>query len=331
MTTPEQYRGITDKIQDQMTDFIDARNMLQLFGEVKATASETISKLIFRHLNDVAESSLSAKLWDPAKTKIESEVYSMKRYSSGLRYELEYEDWIVLEKMGNVLNQGIDKIAMKPLKQASHYFFTGKKLTVGPSTRGNSPDPTQYNHLRDAGTSNGTLSRPLILSSASAGVWSTVANFFTDVNEVVNALVEKEFEDKSKFLVFYPNTVEASIAKGRTTSGDGRFNLFEELERIGISRDQVISVPQVYMPEIAADAAPVSTKWDMYCVDTSMVDIYWTQPPFVNVYVDGSGDRYPKMTIQANLAFCPVFRPLENRVDGKIYKGVSRVTAINSS
>lgn len=330
MTTPVQYRDITDRIQAQMTEFIDARNLLNLFPN-QTTDSNTIVKLIFRHLNDVAEASLSEKLWDPAKTKIESEIYAQKRFSSGIRQDLEYEDWIVLQKMDNVLNRGMDKIAMKPLKQGTHYFFTGKKLVEAPSTRGNSPLTTQYNFVRDAGTSNGTLARPLIISNATTGVWSTFANFSTDVNKLINGLVEVGFEDKSNFLIFYPTTLESDVSKNRTTSGDGRYNLFAEAESHGIPRDQVIGIPQIYLPEIATDATPVSAKWDLYCVDRSMVEIFYTEAPFINVYIDGSGDAYPKMTIQANMAYCPVFKPLENRVDGKIYKGVSRITAINSA
>jgi hypothetical protein len=322
--TPDLYRGIVDGVQGFLSKFFDAKNMLNLFPH-RTVDNVTLKKLIFRHFNDVAEASLSAKLWDPAKTEMFAETYSHNRYSTGLESNLGYEDWKILDQMDNIMDLAQSAISEKPLKQGTHYYWTGKKLK-NDGNRANPPNQNQYNFVQDAGTSSGTLKRPLIVTQASQGAWGTTDNMLDDALNLVTQMVETGFDDKSDFMFFYPNTLESAIMKKRTTSGDGRYSFAQEVADHGIPNTRHFTTSFEYLPEADAGADPTTSDFDVYVIKRSMVRIYYTMEPFVNVYVENTGTRFPNMKIETGMAYCPVFIPLENRSDDKFYKGVGRIT-----
>lgn len=337
-TTPLLYQNITSKVQEELLRFQDAKNLLNIFPS-KVTDNNTLVELIWRYLGDVGQASLSSALWDPTKVKHDIATLAMKRYSTGIEKRLPYEDWKILLQMGNVYDANIQQIIEKPGIQGTHYFFQGKKLRDD-YTQGNPPDTAQYNFGLDVGANAlaSTLTRPIGCNQvtgtpntwqATAGAWSTYANLNTDLSNLIAPLGEKGF-DKRQTVVFYPENAEGAMLKKRSTAGDGHRNAFQELEDLGISRERVIPMNDVF-GYTRAGAVPARTAFDLVAIDRSSVRIFYTEAPFVNIYMDQSGTKYPGMTIEAGMAFCPIFIPNYRVADSKYYKGVTVIRGINGA
>ena len=180
----EQYReAIQKKVTDQLTEYMDAKDIIgNLFGG-ETVEDDMIQKIIFNHFEKIAEANLSSRLWDPAKSKLVASTYAHWRYSSGLESRMAYEDWGVLDKQ-NILTVGLERIGAKPMKQMSHYFFCGEQL-LDNGTRKRSPIPGQYNYCLDPGSGNGLLERPL--ANVITGVqWNSAANVRSNVEDAID-------------------------------------------------------------------------------------------------------------------------------------------------
>ena len=321
------YEGIINQVQPELVKFQDAINFLNLFTP-KEVDQATLQTLIWNYLKPIGQASLSSALWDPAKVRIDVDQLSFKRFSSDISSVLPFEDWNIISQMtGGVADSNLGLIAEKPLIQATHYFFTGYKL-MDDLTRQNGPLITQYNYMNEAGSGNGTLTRPNRLGSATAGAWSTYANMATDINLGISTLVANGFAtNKNDVLVFYPRVAEPAMTKKRASGGDGMRNALLEIQDNGVPVQNIIPIDDIYGYTIAG-AAPTNALFDLKFVDRSQIRVYYTVKPFVNTYVDQSGTKFPKLTIESGISFCPIFLPRYNASTGKTNKGVAAITAI---
>ncbi|KKK56943.1 hypothetical protein LCGC14_3059470, partial [marine sediment metagenome] len=184
---------VTEEIQDEIVQFMDAGNLLNLFPSPPSISDITVE---------------TTRGWRPNKTKIYVEQFAQRVFSTGLEDDLEWINWKILEKMG-VKQAGFDKIAKKPGKQMSHYFFTGMGLGSD-GVRYPRPVKTNYNYLIETGTGNGSLGRPLLAGNAAGGFWGNITAMMLAIETGIGALVSKDFE-KQNFLAFYPRTVESTM------------------------------------------------------------------------------------------------------------------------
>jgi len=334
--TPLLYQGITDQVQEQLLEFQDAIDILQYFNHIP-TNDNTIQDLIWRWLGPIGEASLSSALWDPTKVKHAINVLTLHRYSSGIEKNLDYEDWKILLKMGNVVEANMQQIVEKPAIQMGYYFLQGKKL-LDDGSQGDPPISTQYNFALDVGANTlaSTLVRPIGVNQvtgspnrwqASAGAWSTYADMATDINNLISTLVEKGFTNKAAFIIFYPLAAEGALAKKRASGGDGMRNAFQEFEDLGISRTQLVAIDNKYL-YTRAGALPTRALFDIVAIDTSKVRIYDIEAKFVNVFMDNTGAHYPGMNVECGQITIPIFLPEWNVSDEKYYKGVCCIRAI---
>ena len=333
---PLLYQNITTAVQEQLIEARDAINLLELFPHVPVE-DNTIETLIWRYLGPIGRASLSSALWDPTKVRHAINTLTMKRYSSGIEKRLPYEDWKILLKMGNIAEANLSQIVEQPTIQGSYYFFQGKQL-LDDGTQGEPPYDDQFNFALDVGANSAvsTLTRPIganIVSGTpntwqeTTGAWTTYANMSTDVNNLVSSLVEMGFTNKSNFRIFYPLAAEGALAKKRASGGDGMRNAFQEFEDLGISRDQLVPYDNLY-GYTRAGAQPVRALFDLICIDISSIRIYDPETPFVNVFMDQSGTKYPGMNIESGMIYVPFFKPEWNVSDSTFRKGVSVIRAI---
>lgn len=328
----EQYRDeIQKKIKDQLTEYMDAKNIIgNLFGG-EAVDDNLIQKILFQHFDKIAEANLSSRLWDPAKSKLVASVYAHWRYSSGLESRLAYEDWGVLNKQ-NILTVGLDRIAAKPMKQMSHYFFTGEQL-LDNGTRARSPIPTQYNYCLDPGSGNGTLERPLQV--VVTGIqWNSAANIRNNVEAAINGYVAVNPDANIAGLkVFYPSITRSTVFKKYSTSGDGLYSGQSIFIEQGIPASNIIPLAPIYLPTGPNGTliAPTTADFDIYIVDPERVKVWYTESPSTNVYLEKEQSLHPEMVIETNVAMLPVFSPIVGEsTSSKIYKGVTIINGIST-
>jgi len=339
MVTPQLYQQITNKVDAELLKFMDAANLINL-TDVKVVDDPLIVEYIMKFLEDTAQASLSADLWDPTIVEPVVNMIALKRESCDIKEKFKYEDWKALIKM-DVMDSNLSAVGEKPAIQASHRLLQGTKLVTGSVARDPRPLPRagQYNFVIDVGADNlaSTIVRPIGCNqvtgtpntwTAATGAWSTYANMATDANQV-ETLIAEGF-NRDTIYAFYPKIATPGMGKKRTTAGDGFRNFYMEMEDHGISRDRVIGIDDRYMWTVAG-AAPTLAAHDIYYIDMKSIRTIETVAPFVNSYVDTSGTRFPEMTVEAGLTMIPIFKPKYNPGSGKWRKGVSIVRAVNST
>jgi hypothetical protein len=321
---------IKEAIQSEIVKYIDAKNMLELFPSVDA-GDITLETLAWRYLKDVAEASLTTRGWNPNRTRLEVQKLTTQLFSAGLEMTLEFMDWKIFEKMG-VMDKGLDKIASKPAKQMTHYFFTGLRLT-DEGKRAPAPRSTNHNFLVDPGTGSGTLTQPLLIDVTTAGGWGTaITNMILDIDNLIGAMVEFGF-NKSNFLCFYPAVAEKVMIHAKDTGGSGLISPIKHLEESGISRDRIIAVDNIYMPTdpTGTPVAPAVTDFDIIMVDPAEVRVMYTERPFANVFTPNPGSAKPNLQIETGMTACPIFIPREVYDESKIYKGVGFIDGVSNA
>lgn len=332
MSTPIEEM-VTTQIENEIVQFIDAGNLLELFPSPPTIADITVEDLVWRYLKDVAEASLTTRGWHPNRTKIYIEQLAQRVFSTGLEADLEWMDWRILEKIGVKL-AGFEKIAKKPGKQMSHYFFTGLGLDVN-GNRYPRPYSLNYNFLVEPGTGSGSIGRPLQCGNAAGGLWGVVTNFILSIDVALGALVSKGFE-KANLLVFYPRIAEQALIHQIDSGGTGLKSAQQYFIDSGVSADRIIAIDDIYLPTdpTGTPVTPTLDDFDIIIVDASEVRILHPQgenvgKTWANVFVPNPGSAKPKVTIEAGMDACPIFIPHEIKSEGKIYKGVYVINGID--
>lgn len=339
MPQPLLYQNLSLQIQNQLFAFMEASDLTNLFSPINVD-DDTLETLAFRFLDKVGRASLSTDLWSPSKVSHDLKMITMSRYGAGITKELKYQDWKILKKMPNVEQTNLSAIGKQPGIQASHYLIQGTQL-MDDLTRKPKPSDTQYNYVLDVGAAAlaSTITRPIACNQATgnpntfpatAGAWSTSANLITDVNNGAGALANKGFE-LGNLVCFYPKAASSAMMKKRpSAAGDGYINAFSCLADAGISNGRVLAFEDVF-GYTRAGANPTYAAFDLLFVDYTQLKIFRTMAPFVNVFVENTGTKFPAMHIEAGQTFCPIFSPNYHEADDKWYKGVAAIRAINGT
>lgn len=332
---PDLWKTTIEQRSTELQKFVDMTDFISLFPNTTVD-DVLIEDLIFTYLKDVGQASLSDNLFDPTKLKHDVATFKHHRYSTGSEAKFTYQDWLRVGKMG-ILDSNLAQIAAKPNIQATHYFFQGKKL-LDDYTQGTPPRADQYNFVMDVGASAlaSTLTRPIGCNQQTgtpntweetSGAWATYANMANDLNNLISSLGQHGFTNYNDILVFYPRAATKAMKKKRVTTGQTNMNAFMELEDLGISRNQVIAMDDLYL-RTRADALPTNAAFDLLAISRSNVQIYTTMPSFVNIFPDNSGTKFPGVTMECGRTFMPMFKPVYDVNDQKFRKGVTMITGI---
>lgn len=268
-----------------------------------------------KSIDDIPDAALSIAGFNPSEAKLNAKMTPYKVFTAAESIAILEKAWAQFQQWG-IDTEGMRMLGAKIAYMASLYTWVGLDMSLAASG-GKSPY-TQYNYITYAG--GGTLAAPSLLTTATAGVWSTAANKAFDLALLGSQLVSKGYKLESS-VVFYPRIAHQSMSK-RISGATYETSAIEILKGMGF-RD-VVALPDDYIPT-AAPAAAANDLFDLYAIDLSQWEIGYTRPETARVVPPTGKDRSHYM--EAEVWFCPrpIPRPWTN---GTVYKGVSRITAI---
>ena len=296
-----------------------ANSILRLFPSDNI-GDESVVSWAQQVIKDQAEAKLDLANadWSAGADKLDLEHLELKIYRVTKRLTMNRAEQKLFEKTG-VLPLGLRDAGAKIGKKASYFFCQG------PAT-GDAVPTSQYNYLRDAGSGSGSVSRPLMASSA-GGKWNIAPNCMNAIATLAGQL-EIHGYSVATSIVLWPRAAAAilrrPIAATSTTSYIGT-TIRELIMNQGFMGIELVEDEWLYT---AAGANPTADLFDIYAVDLSQVRIGYTVPETSEVIEDKINKRFV-FDFQVN--FCPLFIPRYIMSESKYYKGVSRLTAIDTT
>lgn len=310
------YERLTQAIADKVNGSYVDESILEMFTP-EDIGDISIGEWIHKNLADLPEAAINVAGFNPTDAKLFAEEYKQKVWTASERLRIPEKDWAFVEKHG-ISTLGIEQLGKKVAKQASKFF------TVGQDSNGNAVE-SNTNFLWDEGSGNGTLTRPITVTVATSGAWSTWANQNTDCTKLLGLHQAKNY-NISNSIVFYPKSASYAMMRG---SADTRgVSAIEFFLMNGVL--DVIAIPDIYFYTVA-NAVPTISAFDLGIVDMSQVKIGYTRPQRTRTIAPH--DEVRETVVESEVWFSPYFQPQPIVESGtlKIYKGVTTVTAINGS
>lgn len=310
------YERLTSQIEAKVNGAYVDESMLELFEPIPLE-DITIEKWFHKNLTDLPEAAVTAAGFNPADASLFAEEFGHMVFTIAERIRMGEKDWAFAEKHG-IATLGLEQLGKKVAKAASKFFACGQD-GAGNAVEGNT------NFLFDEGSGNGTLIRPITVTGATSGAWSTWANQNTDLVKLLGNHQAKNYNIRNS-VCFYPKAASYAMMRG---SADTRgISATEFLLAQGVRA--VIAIPDAYFYTVA-NAAPAIGAFDLALVDLSQVVIGYTRMPRTRSIAPH--DEVRETAVESEVWFAPYFKP-QVLVEGgtaKIYKGVSTITAINGA
>ena len=307
---------LTSQIQDEALAAYQKESLLSLFRS-EPIGDISIEKWVKKYLDDLPPAALHAAGYNPNKATLSLQEFSHKVYTADEAIVFSEKDWAFAEKWG-ISQLGVEMLGKKVAQTASHYLFTG----LNPNNVAVEAE-AQYNFLSDPGTSNGTLARPLIITSATVGAWSTYANKKTDMTKIIGDLAARGY-NLATTLILYPKVASTAMLKdGDEARQPSPIEYFRNVGVLG-----AVALDNQYM-RTAAAATPTEAAFDFYAIDLQETVIGYTREERFGVVAGAGVDR--NKYAEGEVWFCPYMKPRYIVDETKFYKGVSRITAINGA
>ena len=300
---------LINKIEDTVLETYQDESILALF-KGKDVGDIGIEKWNRLYVDDFPDAALTSAGFNPQEAKVNLELSELEILTSAEKLVLDEKQWSMIQKYG-VDEEAMAMLGSKIAQKASYFFFRGKATGEPVNDLGN--------YARSAGA--GTLTSPSILSTATAGAWSTYSNKATDLSQLVGQLVAKGYSIGSS-IVFYPQAAHATM----TVKGNAANDLSAKEYLLNEGFLAVVPVKDEWL-YTAAGANPTKDLFDLYAIDLNSIEIGYTRPERVRTILPYGDVR--STSIEAEVWFCPRF--IARPYDGGIYKGVSRITAIATS
>jgi len=279
------------------------------------------AKRILKSLGEVSMQEATGE-WNPPQDKFDMTSVELAIYDYQKRITMNRAEVRLFDK-NNIMPIGMDELGSVAARKMNYNLFRGKKAPVDKFPK------TQYNYITEAAGDGTSYSQPKIISAASAaGDWNDDAGAAQkEIAQLAGNLRRYGFNPRTS-VMFYPEVVEAymrmPIVTGSSIYGD--ISILEYALNQGFLG--AIPVPDELL-YTAASATPTKDAWDAYAVDLSSVILGYTIPENTEVNYDNIS-RNTMLDFEASL--CPFFTPRKyDDSDGLIYKGVSRITAIDCS
>lgn len=178
-----------------------------------------------------------------------------------------------------------------------------------------------YYGMVDAGTGNGTFSRPLTAGAATkAGAWTTATYGGSDLSGPVGLILQHEpFNDGTPLVLFYPSIVEQRMA-GLVPDQTGQVVLFKELAQRFYGALEPVGKDAGSL-SLLTGAAETATNFEMVVVNPRWFNWLYDIPPIVKLWESPAGDyAYLRLEIHGGLQPIPYLD-----TDGKVYKAMSYI------
>lgn len=276
---------------------------------------DTWVQKLLKQLN-AAKTSLNK--FNPGNAAFTFETTSFPFYRTSNKVEMSREEAAFLTKNG-FMAPGLGEIGSTINRKV------GLNLWLGAQSGDEIPLATYYNYLNDAGTSNGTATRPLCITEATAGAWGTAPNCFTDLEKLVGNMQAKGYPI-GECMVFYPQ-VASSVMLKHNLVATGTYNTRSVREMLlGMGVPYVEPLPDEWL-YTAAGATPTAALFDLYIVHRPSVVIGYNYPEETRVIFDDVTQSYH---IHMEVGWS-MFKYPKYWSDSKYYGGVGRITAIAQS
>jgi len=297
------------KIEDTMMEAYQDETQLSLFKGVPI-GDIGVEQWFHKNMKDLPEAALTLAGYNPQDVTLAAELFGNHVLTSAEEFQADEKVWAQWTKIG-MDSKGIAMIGKKVAQTANKYLWLGE------DSEGGQPI-LAYNFIKDAGAGDGTLNRPLIRTHATAGGWGTWLNISKDITRIFANLTNRGYNLGSTVL-FYPE--EAAYLMGLPGGGTQEVSAFDLIARRGVL---ALPVANRFMYTLAG-ADPTDILFDLYAIDLSTIDIGYTREERTRVIPPHDEVRYHKA--EAEVWFVPYIVP-KTWTDDKIYKGVSRITAI---
>lgn len=282
---------------------------------------ETWAKRILKSLGDVKMQEATGE-WNPPEDKFDMTSVELNLYNYQKRITMNRKELKLFEKNG-ILPVGLDELGNKAAQKMNYNLFRGKK------TPEDQFPATQYNYITEAAGDGTSYSQPKILTSASAaGDWVDDAGAAQKEIGILAGQLEQYGFNVSTSVVFYPEVVStymrSPVVTGSSIYADTPIRKLIDAQ--GFLGAFPVKDELLYT---AAGAIPTKDAWDCYAVDLNSLILGWTTPESTDV----TPDPIRRLTyLDFEATFAPFFIPKKyDDSNGLIYKGVSRITAIDCS
>lgn len=303
------------KIEQEVVTAYQNETQLKMFLG-KDISDIGIVEWYHKNLNDIPAASLikASAGFSPQKATLDADLFHNTVLIASEYMEISEVEWAQFKRHG-IDADGIAMLGKKVALAANLYLWLGQ------DSAGDQP-VIQYNFIKDPGTGNGTLARPLMETTASVAAWSTWANKAKDLSRLVSNLQIHDY-NLATTTVFYP--MAAAYLMNLRGSATNEVSALDYLHKSGV-KTQVVGNQFMYT---LAGATPTADLFDLYAIDQSQIKIGYTRPERSRVIPPHDEVRYHRP--EAEVWFTPYIIPRPWAENGKIYKGVARITAIASA
>lgn len=291
-------------------------SILEIFQAV-GLADISKDKWYHKFLAEMPEAAVHKAGYQPVSATLDAELFGHDVYTVDEEIRLNEKDWAFCLANG-ISEAGVTELGQRVGKGASKYLMTGQDA-AGNAVEANT------NFLLDEGASNGTKTRPLTYSTATAGAWSTWANQNTDMTKLISYHESYNYAIRNS-VIFYPKIASFSMKRG--AEGTRGLSAIEYALSQGVRA--CVALPNSYM-YTEANATPAAAAFDLAIVDLSKIKIGYTRKPRFQTI--GPHDSVRDTVVQGEVWFVPFFMPQNIDVAGttKVFKGVTKITAINGA
>jgi len=279
---------------------------------------KTWAKRILKKLGE-AKMQAAGGDWMPGEDKFDLTSIDLVPYDIQKRVTMNRSELRAFETAG-VLPVGMDEIGSVMAKKSNSL------VALGPdTTKGDQYNKTNNQYITKQNAASTDFADPSIITGVTDSVWDVAGAVQKDGAKLAGQLVQKGYNPATS-IILYPE-VCGEVMKRPAINGSSIYSNTPALNSL-MSQGFLGSMPMKdVLLKTAAGATPTIEAWDLYAMDISKVLVGYTIPENTEVIYDA----YSKNTaLDAQVAFTPLFIPREFD-DGYIYKGVSRVTAIDAN
>jgi len=298
------------QVENEMLSAYQDMTQLSLFAGVDI-GSIGIEQWYHKNMEDIPEAALTLAGFNPQEVGLAASLFGNHVLTAAESLNATEKIWAQWQRVGMDV-EGVRMIGEKVAQTANKYLW------LGTDSEGNQPI-VQYNFIKDPGAGNGALNRPLIHTNATVGGWSTWLNMSKDITRLISELVRHGY-NKASTVVFYPESGEYLM--NLTGGGTNEVSAMQLLTNRGI---MAVPIADSLLYTLAG-ATPTDVLFDLFAIDLSTIKIGYTRTERTRVIPPHNDVRDTKA--EAEVWFTPYIVPKPWAGDSKIYKGVSRISAI---
>jgi len=259
--------------------------------------------------------------WNPTEDKFDLTSIDLVPYDVQMRITMNRSEVKLFERAGT-LPAGFNEMGSKMAQKSNNLLFLGKDTSLG----------DQYNKTNNQYITKATLpasatyADPGIITEASGGKWDVFSEAQNDAARIVGNLAAKGYNPASSLLV-YPEVTEPIFRRPLISAANHVQDtpILQAFKNQGIMG--AVSVKDTLL-HTAGGATPTVEAFDAYLVDFAQLIQGVTKPESTEVIYDNLSKN---TALDAQTIFTPLFIPKLFDTEGLIYKGVSRITAIDAN